>query len=101
MIIDFHTHIFPPFLKKHREDYLARDTTLATLFGNSKAPMATAEELITAMDTAEVDKAIVLGIGWSDHELAQQANDYLLESAALYPYRLVPFCSVNPAWGEP
>lgn len=100
MIIDFHTHIFPPFLKKRREDYLARDTTLAALFSDSKTPMATAEELITAMDAAEVDKAIVLGIGWSDQELAQQANDYLLESAARYRDRLIPFCSVNPAWGE-
>ena len=100
MIIDFHTHIFPPFLKERRDDYLARDSTLATLFADSHAPMATAEELITAMDAAEVDKAVVLGIGWSDQELARQANDYLLESASRYRHRLVPFCSVNPAWGE-
>ena len=100
MIIDFHTHIFPPFLKEHRDDYFARDSTLATLFADSRAPMATAEELITAMDAAEVDKAVVLGIGWNDQELARQANDYLLESASRYRHRLIPFCSVNPAWGD-
>ncbi len=91
MIIDFHTHIFPPFLKERRDDYLARDATLATLFADSQASMATAEELITAMDAAEVDKAVVLGIGWSDQELARQANDYLLESASRYLNRLIHF----------
>ena len=100
MIIDFHTHIFPPFLKERLDDYLARDMTLATLFTDSQAPMATAEELIEAMDAAEMDKSVVLGIGWSDQDLARQANDYLLESASRYRHRLVPFCSVNPAWGE-
>ena len=100
MIIDFHTHIFPPFLQERRDDYLARDATLATLFADPRAPMATAEELIAVMDAAEVHKAVALGLGWTDRELAQQANDYLLESASRYPHRLIPFCSVNPAWGE-
>ena len=100
MIVDFRTHIVPPFLKERRAEYIARDTTLATLFADPRAPMATAEELIAAMDAAEVDKAVVLGVGWTDPELARQANDYLLESASRHRQRLIPFCSVNPAWRE-
>ena len=100
MLIDFHTHIFPPAVIQGRDAYLARDATLAALFSDPQAPMATAEELIAAMDEAEVDMAVTLGIGWTNPEIARLSNDYLLESAARYPRRLLPFCSANPAWGD-
>lgn len=100
MIIDFHTHIFPASLRGERDAYQLRDATLATLFADPRAVMASAEDLIAAMDRAQVDAAVVLGLGWTDPEVAQEANDYLIESAARYPGRLIPFCSVNPAWGE-
>ncbi len=100
MIVDFHTHIVPPFLKEQREEYLARDATLAALFADPASPMATADELVAAMDAAGIDRAVVLGMGWTDRTLARQVNDYLLESADRYRDRLIPFCSVNPAWGD-
>ena len=100
MIIDFHTHIFPPRLIEERSAYSKRDDTLAALFTDPSAPMATAGELISAMDEAGVDAAVIMGVGWTDKDIAREANDYLLESAARYRGRLVPFCSVNPAWGE-
>ncbi|MBF8299341.1 MAG: Amidohydro-rel protein [Dehalococcoidia bacterium] len=100
MIIDFHTHIFPPAIIQGRDAYLAKDATMAMLFADPQAPMATAEELIAAMDEAGVAMAVTLGIGWTNPEIARLSNDYLLESAARYPRRLAPFCSVNPAWGE-
>ena len=100
MIIDFHTHILPQSIIKGRDRYLTRDATLAALFADPRAPMATAEELVAAMDEAEVDLAVTLGMGWTNPEVAREVNDYLLESAARYPGRLVAFCSVNPAWGE-
>ncbi len=52
------------------------------------------------MDEAGVAMAVTLGIGWTNPEIARLSNDYLLDSAARYPRRLVPFCSTNPAWGE-
>ena len=100
MLVDFHTHVFPPFLMERREDYLARDATFGELYSSPKARMATAEELVAALDEAEVDAAVTVGIGWTDRELAARANDYLLEAAIRFPGRLVPFCVVNPAWGE-
>ncbi|MBI4199833.1 MAG: amidohydrolase [Chloroflexi bacterium] len=100
MIVDFHTHVVPPRMKASRERYLARDRTMAALLANPAALLATAEELIAAMDEAQVDVAVTLGFGWTDLEVAREANDYLLDAAARYPKRLVPFCSVNPAWGE-
>jgi len=100
MIIDFHTHIFPPSMRNSRAEYLLRDATMASLFTSPEAAMASAEELIAAMDRARVDASVVLGMGWTDPDVAREANDYLIESAARFPGRLIPFCSVNPAWGE-
>ena len=100
MIIDFHTHIFPPSMRNSRAEYLRRDATIATLFTNPEAAMASAEELIAAMDRARVDASGGLGMGWMDPDVAREANDYLIESAARFPGRLIPFCAVNPAWGE-
>lgn len=100
MIIDFHTHVFPPRLMEERGAYSKRDATLAALFADPDAPMATAEDLISAMDEAGVDAAVIMGVGWTDMDIAREANDYILESAVRYSGRLVPFCSVSPAWGE-
>jgi predicted TIM-barrel fold metal-dependent hydrolase len=94
MIIDCHTHIFSPDVIEHRFDYASRDTCFAELYGNPKAKMVTAEKLIEEMDKAGVDKSVVLNIGWRSIDLCYVTNDYIMEAAAKYPARLVPFCSV-------
>lgn len=99
MIIDFHTHIFPPELAARREQLLSRDLTLATLYGNPSARMATAEELVSTMDGAGIDISVVLGMGWNDPELCREANDYVAESVGRFPLRLRGFGVVNPRWG--
>jgi hypothetical protein len=99
MIIDFHSHIFPPYLREHRDELLPRDHTLATLYSNPNARMASAEELVATMDGAGIDVSVALGIGWNDLELCRKANDYLIEAVSRFPLRLKGFCSVNPRWG--
>jgi len=96
MIIDFHTHVFPPQLKKNRSKYIDSDPCFAILYSNSKAKLTTADELIASMDKAEVDISVILNIGWITHELCVETNDYILESIARYPKRLVGFCAVQP-----
>ena len=99
MIIDFHTHIFPPFVRDERHRYLERDATLGELYADPSARMATAEDLLTAMDEDGVDRSVVMGIGWTDLGLAREANDYIIESVRRHPERIVGFAGVNPAWG--
>ena len=99
MIIDFHTHIFPDWLRDQRSRYIQRDATFRELYASPKAKMATAEELVQAMDEDGVDMSVVMGIGWTDHGLAREANDYVTESVAHYPGRLAGFAGVSPAWG--
>ena len=100
MIVDFHTHIFPERLREQREEYLQRDATFRELFADPKARMATADELVHAMDEDGIDRAVVMGVGWTDQGLAREANDYIIESFERYPDRLVGFAGVNPAWGD-
>ena len=52
------------------------------------------------MDEAGVDVAVAVGIGWTDPDVAREANDYLVECTARSGGRLLAFGSVNPAWGD-
>ena len=52
------------------------------------------------MDAAGVDAAVAVGIGWTDLDVAREANDYLAECVARSGGRLLAFGSVNPAWGD-
>ena len=96
MIIDFHTHVFPPQIKKNRSRYIDSDPCFAILYSNKAAKLTTADELIASMDKAGVDVSVILNIGWTTHELCVETNDYILESIARYPERLIGFCSIQP-----
>ncbi len=96
MIIDFHTHIFPPRIKKNRSKYIARDHCFAILYSSPNAKLSTADELIASMDEEGIDTSVILNIGWTTHELCVETNDYILESIARYPQRLMGFCTVQP-----
>ena len=100
MVLDFHTHIFPPQVRERREDYLRRDSVFAQMYSSPKAEIATAEELLASMERAEVDTSVVLGFAWSEQELCREHNEYLLEAAARSSGRLVPFCIVQPRAGD-
>jgi len=100
VIIDFHTHIFPPGIKQQRQEYAERDPCFSLLYSEPKAKLATAEELIASMDEAEVDISVALNIGWVGHELCVETNDYILDSVARYPKRLAGFCGIQPAAGD-
>jgi predicted TIM-barrel fold metal-dependent hydrolase len=100
MIIDFHTHIFPPEMRDKRQGYMVDDALFSELFSSPKARIATAEELVSSMDDAEVDVSVILNAGWARHEDCVRTNDYILDSAARYPKRLVPFCAIQPKAGE-
>ena len=99
MIVDFHTHLLPASFHERRSEIAARDATFAALFGNG-GRMATAEDLIAAMDEDGVDCSVALGYGWRHREVAREANDCLLDAAARYPGRIAAFCAVHPGWGE-
>jgi predicted TIM-barrel fold metal-dependent hydrolase len=94
MIIDFHVHVLPPQIKKDRSRCVKADSAFAQIYADKKIKIATAEDLIENMDRDEVDISVIVNYGWSTHELCVEINDYILESVARYPNRLIGFGAV-------
>jgi predicted TIM-barrel fold metal-dependent hydrolase len=99
LIIDFHTHITAPEIIARRDEYLVRDAWFRDLYANPKARLSSAEDLIAAMDRDSVAQAVVFGFGWRDMDMCRRDNDYVIESVARYPDRLIGFAIVNPKSG--
>ena len=97
MIIDFHTHIFPPEVTAQRQAYLDRDRWFGELYQDPRAKTATAEDLVAEMDRAGVDRAVTFGFAWTDPGLLKANNDYAIDAVRRYPDRLIGFAGVNPA----
>ena len=81
LIIDAHTHIFPPAVITDRGAVAAREPWFATLFGG-RARMADADALLSEMDSAGVERSLCFGFGWQGREMHRRCNEYLVESAA-------------------
>jgi predicted TIM-barrel fold metal-dependent hydrolase len=96
MIIDFHTHVLSPRIKDNRSHYISIDPSFAVIYSDKKAKIVTTEELIDSMDRDGVDISVIVNYGWSTHELCVETNDYILESIARYPERLIGFAAVQP-----
>ncbi|MCL2517295.1 MAG: amidohydrolase family protein [Oscillospiraceae bacterium] len=76
MFIDIHAHAYrktPPFV----------------------CPFCTAEQLLEVYDKKGIDIGVVLPIV-SPEIYFPQANEDILDMAAQYPDRLVPFCNIDP-----
>lgn len=95
MIIDFHTHALPPPVKNNRSYYVGRDAAFAEIYSGEKTTIATADDLIASMDREGIDISVIVNYGWSTHDFCVETNDYILESIARYPKRLVGFCAVS------
>jgi hypothetical protein len=96
MRIDVHTHIFPPEMVEGRESYFEGEPVFRLLYVSPKSKLATAEILLENMDRTGVDRSVVFGFPWQNPELSRRHNDYVLESAARYPERLIPLACMAP-----
>lgn len=99
MLVDIHTHIFPPSFIKARKTLMKTEMQFGEIYGDSSAKMATAEDLLDSMSTAGVDISVACGFWWSDAGLAQEHADYLLEaekkSQESAISRIIPFVPVQ------
>lgn len=102
MIIDAHTHIFAPELIEWREllCFGEKEARFAECYRHPKAKMATAEDLIVALDTAGIAKAVVCGYAFADQTLCQISNDYIIAMVKKYPDRLIGLGAVQPLAGD-
>ncbi|HVB72104.1 MAG TPA: amidohydrolase family protein [Ktedonobacteraceae bacterium] len=100
MIIDVHTHIFPPEIQQQRERYCARDAWFNELYSNPRAVMANAEDLVTEMDASGVDASVTFSFGWSDPALIAETNSYVIDAMRRYPGRIYGMAVLLPSTGE-
>ncbi len=97
MIVDAHAHVFPPAVRDRRDEIVVTEPAFAELYGDAKAKMATAGELLHSMDESGVDRAIICNFAWHNDELIEETNSYILGAAAASKGRLIPFVSVSLA----
>jgi len=95
MLIDFHTHIFPRSIRDRRERFFSNEPAFELLYASPKSRMAGADQLVADLDANGVDKAVTFGFPWCTPETTKYHNDYILESVARYPDRLIGFCCVD------
>ena len=99
MLIDFHTHIFPPEICKHRKRYCLRDPWFAELYSNPRISLATADDLILEMEQSGVDISVTFSFGWSDPGLIEVCNSYVIDAVQRYRGRLYGMAVIQPKAG--
>lgn len=99
MIIDFHTHIFPPDICQHRERYCARDPWFNELYAQRRVALASAEDLIAEMNASGVDASVTFSFGWRDPGLIEETNSYVLDAMQRYPGRIYGMAVLQPTAG--
>ena len=103
MIIDMHTHIFPPEFRKDRSVCFHGEEAFYLLYSDPKACMIGARELIATMDEEGVDRSVVFGFPWRSAERFRRQNDYIMEAVAAHSDRLIGmacFDADHPAAAE-
>ncbi len=96
VIVDAHTHIFPPEFARDRATVGSRDEWFADLYQSPKSLLASEEDILASMDEAGFTCSIVCGFPWKDAGLCREHNDYLLEVAARNPGRIAVVATVSP-----
>ena len=91
MLVDIHTHIFPPEIIRDRERFFPCEPEFRLLYDSPKAKLSSAEALIAEMDEAGVDRAVTFGFPWRNPKLHVLHNDYVLNAAAKVSSRLIAF----------
>jgi len=93
-MIDFHTHIFSPYARNHRDEWARQDPAFSRIYAGQKAQMIGAEELLEAMDENGIKASVVCGFPWLKEDLCRRENDYLLGCRSIHPQRIAPFISL-------
>jgi len=96
MIIDFHTHLFPPELRADRSRFFEGEPAFKTIYASSKAQLAGIEDLLAHMDREGIDKSVIFGFPWERSDNFKRHNDYILEAVGRYPDRLIGFACFSP-----
>jgi predicted TIM-barrel fold metal-dependent hydrolase len=93
-VVDYHQHLFSP-------------AAAALVTGNPKSPGISARDVIEMLDSAGIQRALVLSVAYTwgkasrapvadEYDHVKAENDWTSQQVAQYPERLRAFCSFNP-----
>lgn len=93
-VADYHQHLFSP-------------AAMSLVTGKPGSPGITARDVVRLLDSAGIQRALVLSVAYtwgkasrapvdSEYEHVKAENDWTARQVAEYPDRLRGFCSVNP-----
>jgi len=99
MIIDAHTHIFPPEVISSREKYFT-DQAFSLLYNNDKSSMADASILLKYMDESGIDAAVAMSFPWRDAKTCSLHNSYMASVMKEFRGRIYCFGMVPLAPGR-
>ncbi len=91
VIVDVHTHVFPPRMIAARAELATTDPGFAAIYADPAARMASAEDLLASMAEASVDMAVAAGFAWRSAIHAEEHATYILNAAAHADGRLLAF----------
>lgn len=95
--IDAHSHVFAPGQIAERAQLAEADLVFAEMYANPAARMATAEQLVTAIDAAGIDGAVAAGFAFGAEREVERQNEYLAAAACASGGRIAALATVNPA----
>lgn len=96
MILDAHTHLFPPEVCARRERFFDGEPNFRLLYEDPRAQLLGAEELVAALESWGADAAVAFAFPWNSPAAATLCNDYALDAARRFPDRIIPFACVHP-----
>jgi uncharacterized protein len=96
MIIDFHTHIFPSYIRNDRERFFDHEPGFDSIYRHTGSRLTGVKDLLESMDNEGIAKSVVFGFPWKAAEHYKRHNDYVIESVRENPDRLIGFCAFDP-----
>ncbi|MBI4962647.1 MAG: amidohydrolase [Desulfomonile tiedjei] len=100
MIIDSHVHLLPGKVREDRTPYCQHDRAFAALYCSNKARIVSEDQIVGYLDSSGIDKAVVFGFPWENHDLVSRNNDEVWEFHQKYPDRIIPFAVLSTSGGD-
>ncbi|MEM8859950.1 MAG: amidohydrolase family protein [Chloroflexota bacterium] len=104
MKIDAHIHFTPPELKHKLQEFAEIEPYWGLLLnppeGKSIQGWADPERMIADMDAAEIDKVVIVGEYFRQHENCVARNDQAIDLVKRFPDRVLALATLQPAAGQ-
>jgi hypothetical protein len=100
MIIDSHVHLLPRKVQQDRAPFCRNDLAFGSIYSSDKAKVVSEADIIQYLDDSQIDRAIVFGFPWEEHDLVKRNNDEIWEFHERHPDRIIPFAVLSTRGGE-